>query len=237
MSFGMCSMVCATCGGAPCERMTGHKDSCRCKTCRLNEEFSEAKSAKQVLERYGDAGRCTDLCDACCDDVNEPITDESRCTLDAHHVGECECGKHGRKLESVCPTRTGPYEKLSGSDLCAKCGKDLLFDKETSLTGDADIDEFLQECLRTMKSKGRDYTLGKLDVDRLYNFRSVGDFVGLDMMHVWSVYFAKHIFAIFNYIKSGGKSESEPIESRILDCVVYCLLLLKIVKESKHEKI
>jgi len=108
--------------------------------------------------------------------------------------------------------------------------------KPTGLTGDPEIDSFLLDCFKTMEVKGKDYTLGNNDIDRLYNFRKVGGFIGLDMAKVWSVYFSKHIFAILNFVKTDGQSESEPIEERIKDAVVYLLLFLKITREMKNEE-
>jgi len=39
---------------------------------------------------------------------------------------------------------------------------------------------------------------------------------------------------VFNYVKSGGQSESEPIEGRICDCINYLLLFSKQVAEKKR---
>lgn len=99
----------------------------------------------------------------------------------------------------------------------------------SKLTGDPDFDSLLEEVLKTLETKGADYTMGSKD--RLHNFRTVGSFVDLSKEKVWSVYFYKHIAAIFNYIKSGGQSESEPIRGRIVDAIVYLLLFHKMVIE------
>lgn len=96
-------------------------------------------------------------------------------------------------------------------------------------TGDVEIDTLLEKCLETLKKKGADYTQGS--PDRLHNFRTVGQFLGLPMERVWSVYFYKHLSAIFRFCKE-GQVESEPIEGRIMDCIVYLLLFAKIVAES-----
>ena len=99
-------------------------------------------------------------------------------------------------------------------------------------TKDDEIDEFLDECFDTMAKKGKDYTIGS--VDRLANFKNVGEFVDIHMSKVFAVYFYKHIAAIFSYIKNGGQTESEPIEGRIKDCIVYLLLFYKMVKEMQR---
>lgn len=98
-------------------------------------------------------------------------------------------------------------------------------------TGDEDIDATIRTCLEIMKSKGADYTIGSSD--RLHNFRTVGEFTGQSMESVWGVYFYKHVSALFAYIK--GKTESEPIEGRVQDCIVYLLLFSKMIAEKKRE--
>lgn len=100
-------------------------------------------------------------------------------------------------------------------------------------TGDQDFDEMLRKCNEILGVKGNDYTIG--NVDRLHNFKTVAGFVGLDPMQVLGVYFYKHVAAIFAYIKSGGKSQSEPISGRIADCINYMLLFYKMVKEFERE--
>lgn len=103
--------------------------------------------------------------------------------------------------------------------------------QEKVFTGDKDMDNILQECFKVLVSKGNDYTIGSQD--RLHNFRTVAEMTGLSMEKVFSVYFYKHVSSLFSYVKSGGQSESEPIESRIVDCINYLLLFSKIVAEHK----
>ena len=107
--------------------------------------------------------------------------------------------------------------------------------KKRELTGYGDIDAFLEDCLDTMHRKGHDYRQGN-DDDLLHNFRTVAESVGTEMMTVWSVYFYKHFAAMMTYIKEGGQSESEPIESRIKDQVVYLLLFFRMVQEHKKKQ-
>jgi hypothetical protein len=101
-------------------------------------------------------------------------------------------------------------------------------------TGYPDIDEFINDCFKTMREKGHDYRQGN-DADILHNFRTVGNAVGEDMMKVWFTYFYKHYSAMVTYIKEGGQRESEPIEGRIKDQIVYLILFWKMVQESKKE--
>ena len=114
-----------------------------------------------------------------------------------------------------------------GCEYCQYCQE-----KET-LFNDKDFDGMIEQCVGTMKVKGQDYTLG--NVDRLYNFKKVAEFTGLTPQQVWSVYFAKHIFAIFNYVKSGGQCESEAIDGRIMDAINYLLFLHKMETEKKNK--
>jgi len=99
-------------------------------------------------------------------------------------------------------------------------------------TGHDDIDNFLRECLETMRAKGHDYRQGN-DDDLLHNFRTVAESVGTDMEKVWFTYFYKHYSAVATFIKEGGQQESEPIEGRIKDLIVYLLLFHRMVQEKK----
>ncbi len=110
-------------------------------------------------------------------------------------------------------------------------------DKETrKLTGDGEIDEFLEECLTTMATKGDEYTVGS--VDRLANFRSVGSEVVIGMEKVWYVFFTKHLRALQSYIKNDCVVKSEePIKGRIKDLVVYLLLFYKMTQEIERSRV
>jgi len=98
------------------------------------------------------------------------------------------------------------------------------------LTGDKEIDELLVECMETLRDKGAEYTIGSKD--RLHNFRTVGNTIGLKMPQVWFTYFYKHFSSLSSYIKNDCTVKSvEPIQSRIMDMIVYLLLFHKMVKE------
>jgi hypothetical protein len=103
------------------------------------------------------------------------------------------------------------------------------------LTGDQDFDEILEECFNILGVKGDDYTIGTHD--RLHNFKTVSGFTGMTPPAVLGVYFYKHVAAIFAYIKSNGKKQSEPISGRIADCINYMLLFYKMVKEIERGNI
>jgi hypothetical protein len=72
-------------------------------------------------------------------------------------------------------------------------------------------------------SKGHDYTVGNGDSDRLWNFKTVAEMIGITPMQALGVYWLKHVLAICTYIKL-GKVESEDIDGRFLDESNYNLL-------------
>jgi hypothetical protein len=86
-------------------------------------------------------------------------------------------------------------------------------------------------------SKGNDYTVQNLD--RLNNFKFVGEQLGISPLKVLGVYWLKHVLAICTFIKF-GKVESEDIEGRFLDESNYNLLGRALVSEfqsNESEKI
>ena len=108
----------------------------------------------------------------------------------------------------------------------------MSFTPKIEATPYKDINAFLEECLETMRTKGHDYREGN-DDDLLHNFRTVAEDMGMEMEQVWYIYASKHWKAIKTFIKSGGQSESEPIEGRIKDIIVYSLLLYRMVNKGK----
>lgn len=138
-----------------------------------------------------------------------PATDcrEERCI-------DCDCGNE-HEVKNLVP----------GFDV--RIHKKVMIDG----TGHADIDDFIRECLETMRIKGHDYRQGN-DDDLLHNFRTVSETVGEDITKVWFTYFYKHYSALATYIKEGGQSESEPIEGRIKDMIVYLLLFYRMLNED-----
>ncbi len=82
--------------------------------------------------------------------------------------------------------------------------------------------------------KGKDYCIGRAEVDRLANFRASADKLGITMMQAWAVHFDKHLSAVFAYAKT-GKVESEGIEGRLLDIINYAVLGLLITKQNPKQ--
>ena len=103
---------------------------------------------------------------------------------------------------------------------------------DQKLTGDEEIDAMLRWCIETFHRKGADYTQGS--VDRLKNFRDVARDTDQPMIKAWYTYAYKHWSAVVSFVKH-GQVESEPIEDRLMDVIVYCLLATKIVKEMQRE--
>lgn len=91
--------------------------------------------------------------------------------------------------------------------------------------------EVFENCKAIAKSKGEDYTKGSLDA--LANFKEGGQDISLEPAKVCWVFMNKHYQAITNYVKTGGKSESEPIDLRIKDLINYLVLLQAIIEEEK----
>lgn len=91
------------------------------------------------------------------------------------------------------------------------------------------FDRHLDEIESLMSTKGHDYTDGK---DRLSNFKDQADRLGLTPYQIWAVYANKHWDAINAFVRNNGQLESEPIESRIHDIILYSFLLLGLVADA-----
>lgn len=85
------------------------------------------------------------------------------------------------------------------------------------------------------KLKGGEYAG---DVDRLANFRRNAAVLGLSMEQVWAVYAAKHWDAVMQYVKDRStgvnRDRLEPLEGRLDDLIVYCILMKAIVWEHQN---
>jgi hypothetical protein len=95
-------------------------------------------------------------------------------------------------------------------------------------------DELFSKAAGVSKVKGQDYTVGSEDV--LENFKAVAKRTGLSPEKVLAIYLMKHQDAIANYIRTGGQSESEPIEMRIVDNINYLCLLWGLINENTERK-
>lgn len=81
--------------------------------------------------------------------------------------------------------------------------------------------------------KGKDYAG---DEDALSNFKAAAERLGVTPFQIWAVYADKHWSAIMSFCKE-GQLESEPIEGRIDDVMVYCTLLLGLIKDRVEAEI
>jgi len=88
--------------------------------------------------------------------------------------------------------------------------------------------ELFDWCLEVLERKGKDYLNGESANSQ---FKNLSEQLGISVTQVWAVLFSKHITAIMNYVKN-GQTESEPIESRILDAINYLAILNAIIKED-----
>lgn len=98
------------------------------------------------------------------------------------------------------------------------------------------LEPMFDECRHLLNTKGKDYS-GV--TDRFLNFKANGERLGMTKYQIWSVYFAKHIDAIFNAIKDtpdGPKTNSEAIETRIQDAVCYLALMYGMLLEDSDTK-
>lgn len=89
----------------------------------------------------------------------------------------------------------------------------------------------LDACDQITKTKGVDYT--KSSDDCLANFKE-GSVFGLTPLQTAGMFAKKHIDSIYNYIKTNGRSESEPIEGRIQDAINYLLFIQALIEEDKQ---
>jgi hypothetical protein len=84
-------------------------------------------------------------------------------------------------------------------------------------------------CLPTMEAKGKDYDDGE---DSNANFTQTAlPSRDVDKYVTWWIYCAKQIFAIRSWIDT-RKLFSEPLESRIRDVIVFCLILVGMLVED-----
>lgn len=89
-----------------------------------------------------------------------------------------------------------------------------------------------QEIVKLTNSKGKDYAS---DADRLSNFKDLAEQLGMTPYQIWGVYANKHWLAINAFIRNNGQLESEPIESRVHDIIVYSFLLLGLIQDQNKE--
>jgi hypothetical protein len=93
-----------------------------------------------------------------------------------------------------------------------------------------EIEEELFEKIRDIRrTKGREYAT---DEDTLADFKEVAEESGITPLQCWATYVKKHERAIDAYVREGSV-KSEAIEGRILDVIVYHLLLLGLIEDLR----
>lgn len=94
------------------------------------------------------------------------------------------------------------------------------------------FEESIEKCRRMAVVKGGEYAPGG---DRLANFKTNGEMLGLPPLAIWAVYAGKHWDSIRNFVKDHNKGKdrerSEPIEGRLIDLIVYGFLGLGLLEE------
>lgn len=81
---------------------------------------------------------------------------------------------------------------------------------------------------RLNETKGHDYAGNE---DPFSNFKQRGEELGLTKEQIWAVYASKHWDAIMTFCRE-GQVESEPIEGRLQDVILYCFLMLGMVADD-----
>ncbi len=93
-------------------------------------------------------------------------------------------------------------------------------------------EELFGICKSITDKKGRDYTKGNHDV--LSHFSESAQSFGMTKYQNLGTFLKKHVDAIYNYIKSNGQSESEPIQSRIADAINFLTFFNAMVLEDNN---
>lgn len=135
----------------------------------------------------------------------------------------CErCGAHGRPAGwKYCETCMA--EKYGYSVEKAEIS-------HTLSSGDPIFEDVINKCREIFNAKGHDYRIG--NEDRLHNFITCAELLGLKPEQIWGVYFYKHVAAVFAWCKT-GKVESEGIEGRFHDIINYAILGSEIARRFK----
>lgn len=95
------------------------------------------------------------------------------------------------------------------------------------------MQKVFDDCSKISRAKGADYTKGSADA--LANFKTGGSDIGVDAIKICWIFLNKHYSAITNYVKTEGKSESEPISERIKDLINYLVLLQALIIEGETQ--
>lgn len=92
--------------------------------------------------------------------------------------------------------------------------------------------ESLQKIETTLnQSKGPAYAGSD---DALANFKRIGERLGIDPVQVGVVYLMKHVDSLVSYA-AGNRTDTEPLEMRVVDIRLYSALISALVMDKKKE--
>jgi hypothetical protein len=91
-------------------------------------------------------------------------------------------------------------------------------------------DELFAKIKEIRRTKGQEYATVE---DTLADFKEVAAETGTSPLQVWATYVKKHQRAIDTFVRE-GEVKSEAIEGRVLDTVVYHILLLGLIEDLQE---
>lgn len=94
-------------------------------------------------------------------------------------------------------------------------------------------DQIFARCRELTDTKGKDYSKGNIDM--LRNFKENAEEFNMTSLQATGLYMKKHVDAIYNYIKTNGQSESEPIGERLSDLINYVCFLAALIEDGKQQ--
>ena len=138
----------------------------------------------------------------------------------------------GGSLSSIRQMPLSPWGKFV-ADYMGKTSVEGMPDSLCRMLKNEHFCRVIETCWDIYDRKGKDYTRGKGDLDRLDNFNEAAEQNGVSSVQAWGVYFYKQTAAVWKFVKD-GTVESEPIEGRLHDVINYSILLLLIIKEQRR---
>lgn len=94
-------------------------------------------------------------------------------------------------------------------------------------------DRVIAQIEKIRETKGREYAT---DQDTLADFKEVAARRGITPLQCWGTYVDKHLRAIDTAVREEGRIKSESLESRVVDVIVYHILLLGLVVDLTHAR-
>jgi predicted patatin/cPLA2 family phospholipase len=91
------------------------------------------------------------------------------------------------------------------------------------------VEEFFQCCIQLQKTKGKDYTTNG---DAFKDLQDEADAMGITPEKVLWIAMNKHYKAVRNYCRL-GQTQSEPIETRLMDLANYISLMWVLINLRK----